>query len=1761
MAGNYHAGTATVDVLPSLKGFHKTIGNELRRINPDVSVNLVADTKRAQRQIASAVRPSTVKLRVETDTRALAKAEADVRTAEQRMRGARDASADAVARLDIAEKQLAETRARSGAKASQIASAELRLAQAKRAVAAATMDSFHAQTALDQANKNIKDAKAKLQTDVDTAGLGAKLQAFSLRAAKAYRIKLGVDPDLTGAEAKLATFRATAVKLATIHGKVELDTGAALAKLTLLGAKGAVIGTGIAGGAGAAAAGLLAIPGAITVVLGSIAALTAGISGVPAAFKAFSDAEDQAAQNATANAKSQQAAARQISSARQQVTQSQTQLARAYEDASVAQAGAARRVQDAERQVIAAERQRLQAQQDLTRAVEDARRAQQDLNFQVQGGALAERQAVLDLADAQKALEDARAAGTEGPELERVQLAYEQQLLSLQEIRARNANLAADKKASDAAGIRGSDQVVAAEQRVADATQGVADAQQGVRDAQADAAQVQVQAQRSIADAQLAVVQAQQQLSNALADAGTVGAASSDKINAAMAKLSPSAKAFVNDVRTLSPAFDDFKRTAQEALFQGLGPAFVQFGQVALPAMATNLGVVSGAVNGVTKDMLGFLSTQQSVSQFQGLFAGIGQIITASSPVLQTFVQLFLDLSTAAMPGLVALVQAVGTVGTALAAALQPLIQSGAITQAITLIAQLLASLAPIIAQVVVVAVQLWTAIGPTLISTVQALTPVINSLLGLFLQIAPVLAQVVLQIAQALLPVVQALAPLITALLPPITSLISSGLQVLVPLIQSGAELFLALMPAIQAVADVIAQLVPIVAPLLTQLITGLLPVVRALAPVISQLAAIFLQGLASALTQLIPYILQAVSALTPMIPTLASIITQIATGLLPIFAPLVDAFLQLVVAVLPLLPPLLQLAEALLPAIIALVGSLMPILNLLAQIFTSVLAAVINSVVLPALNALVGAVRIVSDTMKFLYDTVIKPIWSAIGAVIDAAWNGVIKPVFDAIGTATQRVGEFFQKMADTINGIWGAIKKIVHDGIQAVVDLVYNNGIRALANAVIKYIPGLDYLPELKIPEFAAGGVLPGYAPGQDTQLILASPGEAILVPELVRAIGPRTILAANAAAMRGRRFAGGGIVPAFATGGLVGASSPTPAAGAAVTIDPAALAGLGEIAAAVTGALNELAVMLTGIVDPAVRQVSAVVITIAMPALRGYMDQTIQLAAAAGAQWANITNSVNTSTAAQSVALQALQTALAATRAAIGYTADWAIGQFDRLRAAAADPIRWVLQFPFNAGLVAAWNYLDGQFALGKHLDPVGIGFAFGGRVFGPGSSTSDSIRARLSAGEFVVQQAIAKRIYPFLTALNSGQPEALQAAGYATGGIVANTGGQLSATLARGLKFAKAQDGKPYVWGAVGPDGYDCSGFMSAITNVLRGESNPYVRLGVAAGQPWPGFVPGMSTAFATGYSDTHTAGTLAGVNVESGGSPSLVRFGGAAAGADSSQFPRQASLPLVGGSFRPGGAGPDLAAIVGPAFADTYRMIGLVTTLYAGNQLAMAAGGIATRATDSVQGAAMSALAGLLTVTSSAGSPSVVAAVKSVAARYGWDTGAEWDALSWIIGRESGWNPNAANPSTSARGLFQKMTSVHGPLEPTVAGQAEWGLNYIRSRYGDPLGARSWWQSHGWYDDGGLAVGAGWMAKNVLEPERVLSPAQTRGFDTLVAAAATGRLPGTGGRAEGPGQFTGQLFLDSGEFLGLVRGEIDDAHDEIAGDLMKGLRG
>ncbi|MFD3937166.1 transglycosylase SLT domain-containing protein [Streptomyces sp. NPDC058611] len=81
---------------------------------------------------------------------------------------------------------------------------------------------------------------------------------------------------------------------------------------------------------------------------------------------------------------------------------------------------------------------------------------------------------------------------------------------------------------------------------------------------------------------------------------------------------------------------------------------------------------------------------------------------------------------------------------------------------------------------------------------------------------------------------------------------------------------------------------------------------------------------------------------------------------------------------------------------------------------------------------------------------------------------------------------------------------------------------------------------------------------------------------------------------------------------------------------------------------------------------------------------------------------------------------------------------------------------------------------------------------------------------------------------------------------------------------------------------------------------------------------------------------------------------------------------------------------------------------------------------------------------------------------------------AQFAAFNNIVSRESGWNHTATNSSSGAYGLVQalpasKMSTAGSDWKTNPATQIKWGLDYMNSRYGSPVGAWNFWQSHHWY--------------------------------------------------------------------------------------------
>lgn len=75
-----------------------------------------------------------------------------------------------------------------------------------------------------------------------------------------------------------------------------------------------------------------------------------------------------------------------------------------------------------------------------------------------------------------------------------------------------------------------------------------------------------------------------------------------------------------------------------------------------------------------------------------------------------------------------------------------------------------------------------------------------------------------------------------------------------------------------------------------------------------------------------------------------------------------------------------------------------------------------------------------------------------------------------------------------------------------------------------------------------------------------------------------------------------------------------------------------------------------------------------------------------------------------------------------------------------------------------------------------------------------------------------------------------------------------------------------------------------------------------------------------------------------------------------------------------------------------------------------------------------------------------------------------------WGYADFMVGKESGWNPNAVNRSSGACGLAQALPCSKVPGNPyDPVNSLNWMNNYVNGRYGGWEGAYSFWTKNRWY--------------------------------------------------------------------------------------------
>jgi hypothetical protein len=442
-------------------------------------------------------------------------------------------------------------------------------------------------------------------------------------------------------------------------------------------------------------------------------------------------------------------------------------------------------------------------------------------------------------------------------------------------------------------------------------------------------------------------------------------------------------------------------------------------------------------------------------------------------------------------------------------------------------------------------------------------------------------------------------------------------------------------------------------------------------------------------------------------------------------------------------------------------------------------------------------------------------------------------------------------------------------------------------------------------------------------------------------------------------------------------------------------------------------------------------------------------------------------------------------------------------WDAIMDIASTPINFIIEVVFNKGLFTAWNWIVDKIGLNAawhapHWDqlPRGVHYAEGGHVqalagggrvrgFSP-HKRADNIDAKLTAGEFV-QPVDATRFYGV---------DAMEAVRRRKAQILYNDLGPVH-MASGGITWPQLDAIRKQLFPG------------SVLTSALRPGAADYHGAGEAIDIGWPGNAQSGLMPIAARLAQLYPQSTELIHNPNGSiknGVPVPPGFWGAATWAQHANHVHWAMTPaaLLPGATAAVAAAPvatpwyvDMWGSVQGAlkwFTDSIKDAGTMVGRFGGNDFVRMIAELPGKAMTAMWGKVEGTITNLFnTLVASAVTPGapgnagdIKNAFSAVMQNRGWQIGTPyWTGVDYVISHESGWNPTAQNPVSSASGLAQFIDGTWAAYRPigssaahakdaTVAQQAQAFGAYVAARYRDPLGAMAYWQAHHNYAGGGL---------------------------------------------------------------------------------------
>lgn len=207
--------------------------------------------------------------------------------------------------------------------------------------------------------------------------------------------------------------------------------------------------------------------------------------------------------------------------------------------------------------------------------------------------------------------------------------------------------------------------------------------------------------------------------------------------------------------------------------------------------------------------------------------------------------------------------------------------------------------------------------------------------------------------------------------------------------------------------------------------------------------------------------------------------------------------------------------------------------------------MAATQARVIAPTLAAMNAAVMQTASLFYQQITAVITPALQYLVTTLFWVLNSGVNPVFAGIRGGLQTVVGAFTNAVAAITTQWAQVGEATARPVRFTIQSVFNDGLVGMWNSVSDLL-GTKKMGAYPI-RFASGGILPGYTPGRDPYTFVEpntgmsiglSGGEAIMRPEVTRALGTSRVDSLNSAARMGGVGAVRRTLGEFNSGGVIG-----------------------------------------------------------------------------------------------------------------------------------------------------------------------------------------------------------------------------------------------------------------------------------------------------------------------------------------------------------------------------------------------------------------------------------------------------------------------------------------------------------------------------------------------------------------------------------------------------------------------------------------------